>query len=169
MSGGVRRNPKRGLYYSEDGLKTEIVNQDFSLSNCNTTDLPFSLKRKGPVGGQIGTNYVICGGKDDDLKISDNCFSVSSSGKVNTTFANLKFPRYGAASVVINKTLYISGGIVPKEDSNFHGNASAEIIAENHENSRFVNNLSQPLSNHCAVLLSNQKIMVIGKVYILGQ
>ena len=164
MSGAVRHNPK-GIWYLEEGLKTEIVNQDFSLSNCNITVLPFLLKRECPIGGQIGTNYVICGGKDDDRKISDNCFSVSTSGKLNTTFANLKFPRYGAASVVINKTLYISGGKVLKEDSNFHCNASAEIIAENHENSRFVNNLSQPLSNHCSVLLSNQKIMVIGTVY----
>ena len=174
MSGGVRPRPD-GRYYLEDGLMSEIVNHDFSPSNCNTIDL--ELQREHTFGGQIGTKFVMCGGKKNDhenrRKISDNCFSVSSSGKLNNTFANLKFPRFGAASVVINNTLYISGGEIPKNESNPAWacliTASAEIIAENDDKSKIVNNLTQPLSNHCAVLLSNQKIMVIGIVYILGQ
>ena len=59
----------------------------------------------------------------------------------------MKMPRHGAASVVLNNTLYISGGGI----RNIRSNKSAEIIQ--HHKSGFVEDLKQPLGRHCAVTL----------------
>ena len=102
-----------------------------------TLDLP---PREKAFGGQIGENYVICGGKVYNQTTYDDCFSISNtSGKLNKSYSKMKIPRHGAASVVLNNTLYISGGGI----SNIRSNKSAEIIQ--HYKSGFVEDLKQPL------------------------
>ena len=58
----------------------------------------------------------------------------------------MQIPRYGAASVVLNNTLYISGG-----GNSLRCNETAEILQ--HNKSGFVEDLKQPLGQHCAVTL----------------
>ena len=160
VSGGV--NISDGAYDLEEGKSIEIFNSDFSLSNCKAKhflDLP---PREKAFGGQIGENYVICGGKNYNNNFYNTCFSISnSSGKLNQTYSIMQIERYGAASVVLNNTLYISGGGM----LSIRSINSTEVIVQNNQNKiKNLTDLTQPLSGHCAVLLSSEKIMIIGGV-----
>ena len=161
MSGVVGASPK-----TEEGNIVEIVNSDFSPSNCKEDKLEFPPRRKA-FGGQIGEINIICGGKYDQETIYGDCISISKSGEVNKSFSRLQIPRYGAASVIWNNTLYISGGSIPKEDQgeiigSIKAINSTEVIGQNNqENIKKPTNLTQPLSGHCAILLSTEKIIMI--------
>ena len=147
VSGGVKISDNSSSNL-KDGTSIEIFNSDFSLSNCKAKQFLDLPPREKALGGQISVNYVICGGRDYNHKIYDTCFSISnSSGELNKTYSKMQIPRYGAGSVVLNNTLYISGG----GSGLIRCNESAEII-QNYK-SGFVEDLKQPLGKHCTVTL----------------
>ena len=76
----------------------------------------------------------------------------------------MQVARHSAASVIWNNTLYISGGTVPRNGTgSIIAINSTEIIVQNNLTKiRKPKDLLQPLSGHCAVLLSTKKIMIIG-------
>ena len=160
VSGGVKISD--GAYNLKEGKNIEIFNSDFSLSNCKAKQFLDLPPREKAFGGQIGENYVICGGRDYNDINYDTCFSISnSSDKLNKTYSKMQTPRYGAASVVLNNTLYISGGGIRSIRSI---NSTEVIVQNNQKKNQNLTDLTQPLSGHCAVLLSSQKIMIIGGV-----
>ena len=149
VSGGVKISDNSSSNL-KDGTSIEIFNSDFSLSNCKAKQFLDLPPREKAFGGQIGENYVICGGRDYNDINYDTCFSISnSSGELNKTYSKMQIPRYGAASVVLNNALYISGGGIGL--GFIRCNESAEIIQ--YYKSGFVEDLKQPLGQHCAVTL----------------
>ena len=89
VSGGVKISD----HYEPDGKSMEILNSDFSLSNCKAKPLDLPPREKA-FGGQIGENYVVCGGRVYNRTIFNTCFSISNStGKLNKNYAEMKVSR----------------------------------------------------------------------------
>ena len=78
MSGGVKISDNSSSNL-KDGTSIEIFNSDFSLSNCKAKQFLDLPPREKAFGGQIGENYVICGGKVYNQTTYDNCFSISNT------------------------------------------------------------------------------------------
>ena len=99
MSGGVKEYQHSSHNY-EEGNYVEIVNSDFSKSNCKEKLLDFRdfPPRQRAFGGQIGELNIICGGIYNSSTKYDTCFSISNSGEVNKKFSTLQIARYGITS-----------------------------------------------------------------------
>ena len=92
--------------------KAEMV--DLSLS-ANYHDCPdwitnYPINVKGATGGLVGRNPIICGGTGNGLHaLTNQCYVITPNNIIPG--AKMMNKRYAAASVVVEASLWITGGI----------------------------------------------------------
>jgi hypothetical protein len=138
--------------------KIEIIDLVNTASVCHPRvldDYPFDQVAAAS-GGLLKNNIVlICGGSSPLVGINSSCFAIT-----DTTIepsVQLIYPRYGAASVVLNiNTLWITGGLINVTVRT----RSTEFV--NPTGTRPGPDLPHTVAWHCLVSLNETTVLLIG-------
>lgn len=116
-------------------------------------DYPLSISEA--VGGVLNDQILVCGGITSPFTYHDDCYSLDSTRKEWVTRPSMKHVRIKAASVVINGTLWVTGGQTDREWT-----ATTEYLQDN----EWIAGppLPTPLLNHCMALLDNETVLISG-------
>ena len=110
-------------------------------------------------GGLLNSTAVICGGEDDDLMVTDKCYSYVFKTKHSRGWKNLvnmSEPRSFSSSIVIDDMIWITGGYNKNHDTL----TSTEQIFLN-KTHQAGPDLQGPRESHCMASYEN-KIFIIG-------
>ena len=124
----------------EDGRMELIVNDNMTTLCQINNDFPIDGVR-GATGNVLGTSMIICGG-DGNLK---DCYEYTYE-KNWTHLTQMTTARWGAASVIYNGAIWVSGG------ANDEGNelSNTELIFPNGTANQGID-LPEEINGHCAV------------------
>ena len=91
-------------------LSPEVINLEGKT--CSRLPEKYPKNVYGATGGFINGQVIICGGldRDTDERLNE-CYTIKKGGGSWTLLANLHEKRYYSSSVVIDKSLYIIGGL----------------------------------------------------------
>lgn len=103
----------------------------------------------------------VCGGADDIFRPSDHCALFDPNTRQFRTVGKLAVPRMKHSTTLIDKdTVLIAGGIGVDHQHNF---SSLEIFHLRKGQSELLSvSLPRPRHNHCAVLLADGKVLIVG-------
>lgn len=134
----------------ESSNKVEILDQ--LGQSKDIVNLPQQVE--SAVGGVLKGHPVICGGYNNGI-YSQKCFKLAMDGSQWTQIANLRIARAEASAIVVNNSLWITGG----HDKGTYL-MSTELVTLDKEPSKGYD-LYEPLALHCMVRRANQ-VFIIG-------
>ena len=139
---------------------SEVVDINSSTSCLQLPTYPF--KMWGASGGVINDSPMVCGGYKHNgfPKVESSCYSHDKELNIWKQHATMNQARYLHASVVIDNSLWVTGGGYQagngldtfKSTEFVHGNGTVTMGPD----------LPTPRYGHCIVTLQDGKVMVIG-------
>ena len=146
-------------------VSTNTRSEIIDLSTSEGTECPswkkYPYHTEGAVGGFLGTNPIVCGGKRynfDDIPIeySNECHIIRPKKAEN--FTKMLSKRHDAASLVIKgKTLWISGG-----NDGIETLSSSEFIESERATSLAGPDLPLALEGHKMIEITDDLTLLIG-------
>ena len=139
---------------------SEVVDINSSTSCLQLPTYPF--KMWGASGGVINGSPMVCGGYKHSgfPKVESSCYSHDKELNIWKQHATMNQARYLHASVVIDNSLWVTGGVYQagngldtfKSTEFVHGNGTVTMGPD----------LPTPRYGHCIVTLQDGKVMIIG-------
>jgi len=154
ISGG--RHP--GQYFLTGG-----ESQDFLVNNnvCNTEVTPEEMKlgvaRGGAVSELVGEDVLLCGGRDTEGAIRDDCIAYNITSGAWSAHSILTAPREEAACTVVGGNMFILGGIIDGDQS-----FSVERWDPVEEEWRASSDMPEVRVRFCAAAVDTRFLAVIG-------
>jgi hypothetical protein len=150
------------LGFSMSGLTNniEIIDLESELTTCqNLTNFPLALE--GSFGGLgFQEKPIICGGRDEDRKDSNKCFSLEGNEWINSSILNAG-KSYLASSPspypTNDQKLFVTGGKYIKK-----GFINTVEVLTQQGWKTLPQRLPLTISDHCSVLVNSTTVMVIG-------
>jgi len=114
IAGG--RHP--GQYFLNGGESIDyLVNNDVCNTMVDPTELQLATARGGAVSEAVAGSILLCGGRDTEGTIRDDCLAYNYTENLWAEHSNLLAPREEAASAVVDGKMFILGGIIEGEQT----------------------------------------------------
>ena len=139
---------------------TEVVDMESSTSCLQLPTYPF--KMAGASGGVINGSPMVCGGYKHSgfPKVESSCYSHDKELNIWKQHATMNQARYLHASVVIDNSLWVTGGVY-QAGNGLDTFKSTEFVRGD-GTVTMGPDLPTARSGHCMVTLHDGKVMIIG-------
>jgi len=154
MTGG--RHP--GQYFLTGGESVDFLTVN---EVCNTMASPEEMKmglaRGGAVSHMVADQVLLCGGRDTEDTVRDDCISYNITTNTWSEHSTLLEAREEGACTVVDGDMYILGGIVDDEQT-----FTVEKWGPGMDEWETVTDLPEVRARFCAVPIDNRFLAVIG-------
>ena len=148
----------------EDYNDTQIVDLSSQTRSCkNLAEYP--IENHGATGAVVSGQPIVCGGQSGPATTLSQCYRYNKATNSWSFLTNMTTTRRYSTSVPVNGKLLIMGG----QDEDCNKLFSTEYISPNGDAPQPGPNFPSPRSGHCAVKLSNGKIILIGGALASGK
>jgi len=154
IAGG--RHP--GQYFLTGGESVDfLVNNDVCNTMVDPLDMQLAISRGGAVSDMVAELILLCGGRDTEGTIRDDCISYNYTTNSWSEHSTLLVPREEAACTVVAGNMYILGGIIDGEQS-----SSVEIWDDDAQQWLAGTDMPEVRARFCAVPVDTRFLMIIG-------
>ena len=136
---------------------------DYLITNevCNTLVEPEALQlgvsRAGAMTEMLTEEVLLCGGRDTDGTIRDDCMSYNFTSNTWSEHSLLLTPREEASCTVVNNKMFILGGIVENEMT-----GSVEVWDNDQQQWTDGPEMPETRARFCAVPIDDRFLAVVG-------
>jgi len=154
IAGG--RHP--GQYFLTGGESVDfLVNNDVCNTMVEPDDQQLGIARGGAVSDMVADMILLCGGRDTEGTIRDDCISYNYTTNAWSEHSTLLAPREEAACTVVAEKMYVLGGIIDGEQSN-----TVEIWDDDTQQWVAGPDMPEVRARFCAVPVDERFLAVIG-------
>lgn len=114
IAGG--RHP--GQYFLHGGETVDfLVNNEVCNTMVEPADMKLAVARGGAVSEMVGGMVLLCGGRDNEQNIREDCIAYNYTANTWEDHSVLQAPREEGACTVVDGNMYILGGIIDGEQT----------------------------------------------------
>ena len=135
--------------YQNDSQLSSLTRSCSNLQN-------YPIAMRHATGAIVSGHPIICGGKSTGTSCHSECYHHSKVSNSWNFLTNMTTIRTASASVPVNDMLWVMGGW---DDSSLN---TTEYISPDGDASQPGPDLPAPRDEHCAVVLSNGQVMLLG-------